>query len=77
MKLGLMRLGLQYLKDTKAYQEAFEEGRRRGKLKGKLETVPKFLALGLTVEQIAQALDLPVEEVRKLADSETSETRFF
>ena len=73
MNLGLMRLGLQYLKDTKLYQEAFEEGKRKGKVK----TVPKFLALGLTVEQIAQAVDLPVEEVRKVAGSEIPETRFF
>lgn len=44
------------LKQTRVYQE--------GKLEDKLEFVPWFLALGLTVEQIAQALSLGVDEVR-------------
>ncbi|MBD2299060.1 hypothetical protein [Nostoc sp. FACHB-190] len=47
------------LKQTRVYQEAREEG--------KLEAVPKFLALGLTVEQIAQALDLDVTQVQQVA----------
>ncbi|MBD2456751.1 hypothetical protein H6G80_22055 [Nostoc sp. FACHB-87] len=47
------------LKQTRVYQEAREEG--------KIEVVPKFLALGLTVEQIAQALDLDVTQVQQVA----------
>jgi predicted transposase/invertase (TIGR01784 family) len=41
------------------------EGRQEGKLEGKLESIPRLLALGLTVEQIAQALDLNLEQVRQ------------
>lgn len=31
----------------------------------KLETIPRLVKIGLTAEQIAQALDLPIEEVEK------------
>ncbi|WP_422394078.1 Rpn family recombination-promoting nuclease/putative transposase [Nostoc parmelioides] len=59
--------GLSELKQTRVYQEAKEEGKlegeQEGKQKAKLEAVPKLLALGLTVEQIAQALDLDAAQV--------------
>jgi predicted transposase/invertase (TIGR01784 family) len=48
--------GLSDLKQTRVYQE--------GRLEAKLEAVPKLLALGLTVEQVAQALDLDVAQVQ-------------
>ncbi|MEH2114827.1 Rpn family recombination-promoting nuclease/putative transposase [Nostoc sp.] len=57
--------GLSELKQTRVYQEAREEGEQEGKQKAKLEAVPKLLALGLTVEQIAQALDLNVAQVQQ------------
>lgn len=50
------------LKQTRVYQQAFEEG----ELRGKLLAIPPMLAAGLTVEQVAQALDLTVDEVRKV-----------
>jgi predicted transposase/invertase (TIGR01784 family) len=73
--------GLSELRQTRIYQEALEEGReegreegeREGRLRAKLETVPRLLAFGLTVEQIAEALDLSVEEVRQAAQNQTSE----
>lgn len=55
---------LSNLKQTKVYQEAKLEGKLEGKIEGKLESVPRLLALGLAVEQIAQALGLSVEQVR-------------
>ncbi len=51
--------GLSELKQTRVYQE--------GRLEAKLEAVPKLLALGLTVEQVAQALDLDVTQVQQAA----------
>ena len=57
------------LKQTKVYQEAKLEG----KLEGKLQSVPGLLALGLTVEQIAQALGLSVQQVRQAAQNQTPE----
>ena len=51
------------LKQTKFYQEAKEEGREEGKQQNKLETIPKLLQLGLSVEIISQTLELPLETV--------------
>lgn len=50
-------------KQTKVYKEAREEG----SLEAKLESVPRLLALNLTVEQISQALNLTIEIVRQAA----------
>lgn len=61
------------LKQTRVYQEAKEEGKlegiAEGKIEGKLESVPRLLSLGLTVEQIAQAFGLNVEDVRRAAQN--------
>ena len=46
-------------------EQGLEQGLERGKLEGKLESIPRLLALGLSVEQIAQALDLDLEQVRQ------------
>ncbi|WP_442948890.1 Eco57I restriction-modification methylase domain-containing protein [Nostoc sp.] len=54
-------LNLNLLKQTKVYQEAKEEG----KLETKLKMIPILLELGLSVQQIAERLELDVEEVRK------------
>ncbi|MCA2812836.1 MAG: hypothetical protein IM477_09925 [Microcystis sp. M090S1] len=48
-------------------REGQREGRQEGKLEAKLESIPRLLALGLRVEQIAQALDLDLEQVRQAA----------
>lgn len=58
-------LGLSDLKQTRVYQEALEDG----KVEGKLETVPFMLTLGASVEQIAEALSLEIEQVRQKAVS--------
>ncbi len=54
------------LKKTRVYQEAKAEG----KAEGKLEAVMGFLALGLSVEQIALAMGLEVAVVEKVAAGE-------
>lgn len=58
--------GLSELKQTRFYQEAFQEGVEQGKLKA----VPAMLAAGLTVEQVAKALDLNIEEVRQVTQNQ-------
>ena len=68
------------LKQTRFYQEAKKELRpevrqeveQEVRQEVKLEAVPRFLALGLTVEQVAQALDLSVEQVRLAAPHQPS-----
>jgi predicted transposase/invertase (TIGR01784 family) len=66
--------GLDELKQTRYFQEvaakAEEKGKLKGKLEGKLEakleSVPSLLAMGLSAEQIALALQLDIEQVRQV-----------
>jgi predicted transposase/invertase (TIGR01784 family) len=60
-------LGLSELKQTKVYQEALEEGEERGEMKAKLEAIPRMIQVGLSLEAIAQVLDLPLETVQQAA----------
>jgi len=50
-------LGLSEIKQTRFYQDTL--------LEMKLETIPRLLPMGLDLEQIAHALDLPLEIVQK------------
>jgi predicted transposase/invertase (TIGR01784 family) len=54
---------LDIIRDTKVYQEAFEEG----ELQTKLKMIPILLELGLSIQQIAERLNLDVEVVREVA----------
>jgi predicted transposase/invertase (TIGR01784 family) len=67
--------GLSDLKQTRVYQQAFAEGEEKGKQEGieegKLLAVPPMLAAGLTVQQIAQALGLTVDEVRQATQAQS------
>jgi predicted transposase/invertase (TIGR01784 family) len=64
-------------KKTRMYQsirqdgleEGIQEGMQQGKLQAKLEAIPRLLALGLSVEQIAGALDLTVQQVQQVVES--------
>ncbi len=56
---------LDELKQTRYFQDVKQEGLEEGRLQAKLEAVPRFLALGLSAEQVAEALDLDIETVRQ------------
>jgi predicted transposase/invertase (TIGR01784 family) len=66
--------GLEELKKTRYYQdvaaEAKAEGRTEGwtegRTEGKLESIPNLAAIGLTPEQIAQALNLDLAVVKQV-----------
>jgi predicted transposase/invertase (TIGR01784 family) len=68
-------LGLSELKQTRVYQEALQEGRQEGRQKGleegqlqaKLKMVPWLLEVGISVEEIAQRLELDTETIRQIA----------
>lgn len=70
-------LGLSELKQTKVYQEAKQEGLAEGKqeglaegkLRAKLSAIPRMIEFGLSLEQIAQLQDLPLEVVQQAAQS--------
>ncbi|MEH2344482.1 MULTISPECIES: hypothetical protein [unclassified Nostoc] len=56
------------LEETRVYQEAKQE--RREELK--LELVSRFLARGMSMEEVAQLLDLTIEQVRLATEQESS-----
>ncbi|HHP7243483.1 MAG TPA: Rpn family recombination-promoting nuclease/putative transposase [Elainellaceae cyanobacterium] len=66
-------------KETRVYRDIREEvlaegraeGRAEGKIEGKLELVPMLLELGLTVEQIAERLNLDIVHIQQVADSQS------
>ncbi|MHC5938475.1 hypothetical protein [Nostoc sp.] len=55
-------IGTRSFKDTKVYQEAFEEGRLEGLRL--VQTIPHLLDLGLTIEQVAEKLGLTINQVQ-------------
>ena len=69
-------LGLGDIRQTRVYQEAkqegLQEGLQEGEVLGKLKAVPILLAVGLSVEQIAEALGLDIEQVRQAAQQQSS-----
>ncbi|MEB3278851.1 MAG: hypothetical protein VKK42_07985 [Lyngbya sp.] len=62
-------LNLSELKQTRFYQEVkqegIEEGLEQGREQAKLEAIPRLLEFGLSLEQIAQCLDLSLEFVQQ------------
>ncbi len=63
----------QYFQDVReeARQEGIEQGIEQGRLNKALEAVPRLLALGLSVEQVASALELEVKQVRAISSPRT------
>lgn len=58
---------------SRIMEECYEEGRRIGEEEGRMETALRMLAIGkLTLEEIAQYSDLPLDEVKRLAGEERS-----
>jgi predicted transposase/invertase (TIGR01784 family) len=55
------------LEETRVYREAKAEGEQIGEVKGKLATVPLLLKAGLTIEQIAEQLEIELAAVQKAA----------
>jgi len=63
------------LEQTRVYQEAKAEGREEGREEREAEmlklTVPLLLKTGMSVEQIAQHLNVDIEAVQIAAQSST------
>ncbi|MDZ8260914.1 MAG: hypothetical protein RMY63_21325 [Nostoc sp. ChiQUE01b] len=63
------------LEQTKVYQEAKAEGREEGREEREAEmlklTVPLLLKTGMSVEQIAQHLNVDIEAVQLAAQQNT------
>ena len=62
----------QYFQDVRAEarqegrEQGIEQGIEQGRLNKALEAVSRLLALGLSVEQVASALELEVKQVRAI-----------
>ena len=59
----------QYEESKKVFWDNYsvlKTAERKGVLQEKMETVRRLQAMGLTVEQIAQGVDISIEEVKKL-----------
>jgi hypothetical protein len=50
-------------------KEGLQQGFQKGKLEGKLETIPLLRQLGMSVEEIATRLELPLEDVIKASNT--------
>ena len=59
-------LDLNIIKKTKVYQEAFEEGFEEGKL----QLIPKLMQKGLSIQEVAELLELDQETVRQAAQQQ-------
>jgi predicted transposase/invertase (TIGR01784 family) len=55
------------LEQTRVYQEAKAEGRQEGREALQLELVLRMLQRGMTQQEIAELLGLPLEQVRQIA----------
>ncbi len=58
-------LNLDDLSHTQYYKDIIERGRSEGKLEGKLESIPKLSAIGLSIREIAEVLELSEQLVSK------------
>ncbi len=61
--------GVDDLRKTRFAQELIEEGEQRGEIKGKLQTIPRLLGKGFSVEEIADILQLDIEQVRQFINT--------
>jgi predicted transposase/invertase (TIGR01784 family) len=70
-------LCLSELKQTRVYQEAVEEGKQEGEAKGKTETTRlfalKLLRIGMSLEQIAEITELPLQQIQALQKEQSQE----
>lgn len=57
-------LGLDEFKQSRLYQDIKQDIQGECEMKAKLESVPRLLTLGLSVEQVAIGLNLTVEQVQ-------------
>ena len=69
--------GLTDWRQTKFYQEVKEETKQEVKeevrKETKLDTIPRLLKFGLSIEQIAEALELDVKQVRQAIEKQGEE----
>jgi predicted transposase/invertase (TIGR01784 family) len=62
-------LNVSLLKGTKVYEEIYQEGEQKGEKKGEMNTklnlVPKLLTKGMSIQEVAELLNLDEETVKE------------
>jgi predicted transposase/invertase (TIGR01784 family) len=58
------------MRESVIYQDILEEGRGEGALTAKLNSIPRLSVLGLSLEEIAQTLDLDIEQVPEVIEGQ-------
>jgi Uma2 family endonuclease len=61
--------GNRYLSPEERIIQGVEQGIEQGKLQEKLALIPRLLTLGLSIEQIAETLELGIDRVREILSS--------
>ena len=56
---------LEYIRSEARY-EALEEGREEGREEGIIKTIQDFLAVGISIEKVAEATKLSIDRIREL-----------
>ncbi len=50
-------------------EQGIEKGIEQGAAKTKIETAKKLISMGLSLEQVAEGTELPLEKVQELANA--------
>jgi predicted transposase/invertase (TIGR01784 family) len=59
-----------FIRGTKVYQEAKEEGRLEGRLESQVKLVQKLLQKGLSIQEVAELLELDPATVTEVASQQ-------
>ena len=52
--------------EQRGYKEGVSQGISQGEHKAKIETAKNLLAMGISIEQVAQGTGLSIDEIQKL-----------
>ena len=55
--------------EQRGYKEGVSDGISQGEHQAKIETAKKFLAMGISIEQVAQGTGLSIEEVNLISNN--------
>ena len=68
-------LSLELIRGTRVYQELKEEAREEVKEEVKIEMIAKLLQRGMSVQEVAEILELDVEVVRNIEQGNKARRR--
>jgi predicted transposase YdaD len=66
-----MKFKLHDIRESKVWQEAHHLGKEEGKVENTKDTIGKLLSKGMTEAQIADLLEIKVDEIHRLANGHT------